>query len=291
MHIGFIGAGKVGFSLGRYFVEKGMSIEGYFSRSPESCKEAADFTGSRAFGSMDELLERCDTVFITVPDGSIRSVYEQLTGIGISGVQLCHCSGSLSAAEAFPDIEKHGGYGCSIHPLFPVSSRYESYKELGSAFFCMEGSAEHISIWSSIFTGFGNSVRIISGEHKSRYHAACAIASNLVCALAACSTELLKKCGFTEEEALSALRPLAVSNIGHIFSSGPAGALTGPVERNDAATVMKHIECLDNAADRDMYRAVSMKLVELALEKHPDRDYSALRSCLEGSGKNIKDEV
>ena len=41
MKVGFIGAGKVGFSLGKYLKENGVEITGYFSKSPESAKSAA----------------------------------------------------------------------------------------------------------------------------------------------------------------------------------------------------------------------------------------------------------
>lgn len=36
MQISFIGAGKVGVSLGKYFISKGRKVGGYYSLSPES---------------------------------------------------------------------------------------------------------------------------------------------------------------------------------------------------------------------------------------------------------------
>ncbi|MBP1591732.1 MAG: NAD(P)-binding domain-containing protein, partial [Oscillospiraceae bacterium] len=49
MKIGFIGAGKVGFTLGKYFAENGMELSGYYSSSVASAKEAAEITGSEYF--------------------------------------------------------------------------------------------------------------------------------------------------------------------------------------------------------------------------------------------------
>ncbi len=49
MKIGFIGAGKVGVSLGKYFAENRLEVSGYFSRSESSAREAAVFTGSELF--------------------------------------------------------------------------------------------------------------------------------------------------------------------------------------------------------------------------------------------------
>ena len=49
MKIGFIGAGKVGFSLGRFFVQGGIPVTGYYSRHRESAVEAAAFTGTEQY--------------------------------------------------------------------------------------------------------------------------------------------------------------------------------------------------------------------------------------------------
>ena len=280
MNIGFIGAGKVGFSLGRYFAENGIPLSGYYSLHVQSAAEAAKFTGSKVYYELADIVRDSDVIFITVPDGSVAEVYESIKEMGIEGKCICHCSGAMSAEETFPDISEYGASGYSIHPLFPISSKYESFKELQSAFFCIEGSEEHLSDWEKLFGRLGNDIRIIPGSMKSEYHAACAISSNLVCALAAKSLSLMKKCGFSETEALKAFEPLIMSNIRRILAVGPQEALTGPVERNDIETVARHIQCMDNDTDRDMYRAVSRKLVEIAQYKHPENDYSEMKKLL-----------
>lgn len=278
MNIGFIGAGKVGFSLGKYLSVNGIGLSGYYSRNLNSAEEAAEFTGSKAFSTPGELIRESTVIFITVPDGAITDVFNNIRELGISGKLICHCSGALSAGEAFTDIASTGAYGLSVHPLFPVSSKYDSYKELGNAFFCLEG--DRADEWRDILTSFGNHVRIIDGSVKVRYHTACAISSNLVCALAAESVSLLKECGFTADEALQALRPLAMSNMSKVFEAGPVSALTGPVERNDVSTVSKHLKCFGTDEERELYTAVSRKLTEVAAEKHPETDYSELRKLL-----------
>ena len=150
--------------------------------------------------------------------------------------------------------------------------------ELRNAFFCIEGGCA--AEWSAILSDMGNPTRIIPSNIKSRYHAACSVASNLVCGLMAESAELLEQCGFTEEEALSALEPLAMSNMKRIFTVGPTAALTGPVERNDVSTVKKHIACINGGNDSDIYRAVSKKLTEMAKERHPQADYTEMEKLL-----------
>ena len=278
MKIGFIGAGKVGVSLGKYFSENGMEILGYFSRTERSAREAAEFTGSELFLSPEQLIIGSDAVFLTVTDGAIKDTYLSLPKELLKGKQLCHCSGAMSAEEAFPNISDFGAKGTSIHPLFPISSKTESYMELRNAFFCIEGGCA--AEWSAILSDMGNPTRIITSDIKNRYHAACSVASNLVCGLMAESAELLEQCGFTEEEALSALEPLAMSNMKRIFTVGPTAALTGPVERNDVSTIKKHIACINGGNDSDIYRAVSKKLTEMAKERHPQADYTEMEKLL-----------
>lgn len=280
MNIGFIGAGKVGFSLGKYFDEHGINITGYYSRTSESAKKAAEFTGSAQYSDISKLTHDNDIIFITVPDGEIKSVYNAIKNIGISGKQICHCSGAMTAAEAFCDISEYGAFGYSIHPLFPVSSKYSSYIGLKDAFFCIEGDVQHLNEWKCFFQKLGNPTRIISGRTKGEYHAACAISSNLVCALVAESISLMKKCGFTEIDSLKALRPLMLNNINRILEVGPIEALTGPIERGDISTIIRHLECISPESDREMYKCVSLKLTELAQEKYPDKDYENMKQIL-----------
>ena len=278
MKVGFIGAGKVGFSLGRYFVDNGIELTGYYSRTADSARKAAEFTGSEFYSQPDGLISASDAVFLTVPDGAIKETYLSLTKYKLTGKQLCHCSGAMSATEAFPDISAYGALASSIHPLFPVSSKEESYKELGNAFFCIEGDCA--DEWSGILSRMGNSVRIITSGIKSRYHAACSVASNLVCGLMEESVQMLEQCGFTADEALAALEPLAMSNIRRIFAVGPTAALTGPVERNDVSTVKKHIACIDDKTGSELYKAVSRKLADMAQERHKESDYTEMKSIL-----------
>ena len=281
MRIGFIGAGKVGFSLGKLFAMGGLDVIGYYSRHIQSAEAAAKFTESKCYDDPGRLVGDCDAVFLTVSDGVITEVFEKLKDYDLKGRQICHCCGSMSAQEAFPEIGQTGAEGYSIHPLFPVSDRYASYRELKDAFFCIEGSAAHLNDWKERLQSLGPRVQAIPSGQKVLYHAACAIASNLVCALVQESLDLLEDCGFTRTYALQAITPLLRSNMEHIISHGPAGALTGPMERNDVETVRKHLGAFPTAKDQALYREVSKKLLETAQEKHPDTDYTDMKKVLE----------
>lgn len=285
MHIGFIGAGKVGFTLGKYFSVHGIPVAGYYSRDTAHAQQAAQFTQSRAFDSPDELIPCCDALFLTVPDSSIASVFRTVRRQPIQNKLICHCSGALSAQDAFPEISSTGAFGYSVHPLFAVSDPYHAYEELPDVFFALEGHPARLQEVQAMLSGIGLRVQLIDPTGKALYHCAAASASNLMHALFYHSAGLLEHCGFSSETALAALLPLALGNLQHIRENGLVQSLTGPVERGDADTVLRHLQSLSDPDDQILYTLLSRKLLPLAQQKHPERSYQKLEEIL--SGKEI----
>ena len=279
MHTGIIGAGKVGCSLGKYFVLHGLSLSGFFDADIHAAQTAADFAGADFEEKLEDLVRKSDALFLTVPDGRITSVWYQVKELPIEGKFICHCSGALSAKDAFPGIADRGAFGYSIHPLFAVSDRFHSYKELSNAYFTIEGDRRHLEDVKDFFASFGNPVRLIGAEDKVKYHCAAAICSNQVIALIEESLMLLGECGFDEDSALAALRPLIAGNVNKVLENGCVNSLTGPVERGDAQTVRKHLSCLSDS-DRKLYALLSGKLLTVAARKNPGRDYGELKALL-----------
>lgn len=288
MNIGFIGAGKVGCSLGKYFsTDPETKIIGYYSRSSQSAEEAARFTDSKSYLDMEELINACDMIFLTVPDGSIRDTWNKIKGYDIKEKNFCHCSGSMSCSDAFSGIEETGAFGYSAHPLFAVSDRFNAYRELTGVFFTLEEHAkgaaapgQGLAALQELLERLGNPTGIIEGKDKTTYHCAAAMASNLVCGLIDQSIELMKRCGFTDETAVQALAPILTGNMEHIAHKGPTASLTGPIERNDIETVRKHLDCLEDGGEKEIYRLLSSRLIRMAEERHPDRDYGKMRETL-----------
>ena len=281
MNIGFIGAGKVGCTLGKYFSQDAETVvKGYYSRS--TAEEAARFTGSDCYETMKERISDCDMIFLTVPDGSIQDTWKRIREYDIRGKTVCHCSGAMSSQDAFSGIEEAEAFGYSVHPLFAVSDKYHAYRELPGVFFTLEGmeSAGAREI-RRILSALGNPYRTIEGKDKITYHCAAAMASNLVCGLVGQSIALMERCGFTEEEAVQALAPILIGNMSHIAEKGPAASLTGPIERNDIDTVRKHIACMADDSEQELYSLLSRRLVQMAQARHPQRDYAGMSELIE----------
>lgn len=117
-------------------------------------------------------------------------------------------------------------------------------------------------------------------ESKAQYHLSCALASNFVCALVQRSAELLGGCGSPKRTHCTRLAPLMRSNLAHVIEHGAVSALTGPIERGDTQTVQKHLSCLTERDDRQLYALLGLEQVKMAQEKHPEQDYGTLAALL-----------
>ena len=275
---GFIGAGEVGFSLGKYLKENNIDVSGYYSKSQHSSKEAAIFTNTRQYNNLEDLIKNSDAIFITTPDNQIADVWSEIKRLPIKEKLICHCSGSISS-EVFSNINNHGAYGYSIHPMFAISDKYNSYKNLSQAFITIEGHEKHIKYLKRLFLHLGNDVTIINKENKILYHAASVTVSNLVLGLINNGINYLEECGFTQEMAIKALYPLIRNNLRNIKERGAVNSLTGPIERGDLSTVINHLNVIPEE-DKELYRLLSKNILKIAKVKNLNRDYKNLEEYL-----------
>ncbi|KGK84235.1 Rossmann-like and DUF2520 domain-containing protein [Clostridium sp. HMP27] len=279
MNIGFIGAGKVGFSLGKYLSYNKVKVEGYYSRTFQSAYKAAIFTNSKAYNNLEELVNNSDTIFITTSDDSICDIWQNIRNFNIKDKIICHTSGAESS-KIFLDINNSGAFGYSIHPMFPFSDKFKTHMYLKGAYFSIEGSSEYLDYLCSFFEEIGNKVIRIDVNKKSLYHLANVTVSNFVLSLISLGCNYLEECGVDSEESTNALMPLIISNVKNIGENGFVNSLTGSVERADLGTIKKHIECIPTK-DVYLYKTLSMKLLELSKVKNPGRNYDHIKTFLE----------
>ena len=83
--------------LADFAKENNIDLNGYYSKSKHSAKEAAIFTGTKKYDNLEMLIEDSDAIFITTPDSEIQGVWNKINRLSIKGKLICHCSGSISS--------------------------------------------------------------------------------------------------------------------------------------------------------------------------------------------------
>lgn len=283
MRIGFIGAGKVGFSLAKYFISKNINVTGFYSKTYNSSVQAAEFTDTSAYDNLSDITEASDIIFITTPDDAIGSVWHELKELNLAGKLICHVSGSLSS-DIFKGIDLSGASGFSVHPMYAFSDRYNSYMNLENAYFSIEGNSHRINEIKALIEACGNNVFIISGDKKTLYHLSNVFASNMVLSLIGISCELMNECGLSEAKAFEAIKPLICNNIQNILNNGLVQSVTGPAERADEDTIIHHLEKIPERFE-GLYRTLTLNLLDLCSIKNPQRDYSSIYELLTQNDK------
>lgn len=282
-NIGIIGAGKVGSSLGRYFFsDEDYNLVGYYSRSQDSAIYAAKLTNSAKFNNLETLVKKSNIILITTPDDSIKDIWDEISCLNIQNKIIGHCSGSLSS-DIFFDISSKGAYGCSIHPIMAISSKEYSYKVLKDAFFTLEGDNQALDFFEKLLDKKNNKYKVLSFSDKTEYHLSSVFVSNLFISLGNISIDLMSKYGFSEKDSLEALSSLIRGNVESFIKNGTEKSLTGPVERNDVETIKKHLGSVDGRK-REIYRLLSLELLDIASRKNESKDYTDLKYLLDEKG-------
>jgi len=240
--IGFIGAGKVGTSFGKYLVNNGFFVEGYYSRSYISAEKASNITNSKAYRNISELTQKADVICITTNDDSIKSVCDEIAiNDGFKkGSMVGHMSGALSSVI----LESAKKQNCSIfslHPLQAFASIEKAVLDLENTVFSIEGD-ERIKEITKILDICGNKYFIVDSKDKTLYHIAACIVSNYTVTLMDFGLAIFETIGIDKEKGFRALLPLINGSLENINKYGTAAALTGPIARGDINTITKHIE-------------------------------------------------
>lgn len=279
MKVGFIGAGKVGITLGAYFKSNNIDLSGYYSRSEDSAKKGAAITSSDVFHGIKDVVQNSDMIFITTYDDAVVSVWNELKRHDIEGKYIISTSGSLDT-DAFEGKKETGAYCFTMHPMYAFSSGNGDFKGLNKCCFTVEGNQEKMAFVVNFLEGMENRTFEISAKDKPLYHLSNVFASNLILALLSMGTELMRGSGVKTDEFLKALIPLTLVNIKNIEEKGLVNALTGPVERNDLGTVIKHFKNLP-AGYINIYAVLTTELIKVAKLKNTKRDYSRISEYID----------
>lgn len=266
--IGFIGPGKVGVNLGRYFTHKGLDLSGFYGKNIKNTTKAAIITKSKFYENIQDIIKESDILFITTPDDIISIIDYELSKFDLKNKSICHSSGSLKS-NVLCNAKHSGAFIYSIHPIFAFSNKNMSLNKLKKMFFSVEGDTFEGSLVLKFLKNLGNDFFIRDEESSEAYHLANVFVSNLTLSLLDIGIGYFKVLGLSEEEALKAVKPLINGNIESIYSNGFVNSLTGPVLRGDVKTIEKHLSVLKED-DKKLYSLLSLNLLKLTALKNSE---------------------
>jgi predicted short-subunit dehydrogenase-like oxidoreductase (DUF2520 family) len=266
--IGIIGGGRAGtglaLALGR--AEQGVAL---LMRRASPLPKPLRAT-VMADGPDHQWLTEHPVLLLAVPDDAIRALAESLArtkAIGPDHVVL-HLSGVLGQEALAPLVSSRAALG-SLHPLQTFADPTQAPDRLRGAWAAVEGTPRAVEVGEQVAALVGLRPFRITGKAKALYHASAVFASNYLVVVEAVAQRLLRHTGLSDADAWAALRPLVEGTVATMMRGDPRDALTGPVARGDAETIVKHLNAL-TIDDAKLYQSLGRAALELARKRGMD---------------------
>jgi predicted short-subunit dehydrogenase-like oxidoreductase (DUF2520 family) len=252
---------------------------GFTAASSAGRARAQESLGIIASSSIGALVEQHPELYLLcVPDGVVAEVAIQLGAemrapIGGRRPVVAHTSGATSVSALLP-CEEAGAATLVFHPLQTFSGPLT-----GATRFTGAGVAVTPGLAQPDAAGtmgmrlagiLGMRPFFLADDKRGLYHAAATVACNYLVTLEYLAHELFVKAGVPERVTLSLFLPLVRATLENLAARGPVDALTGPLSRGDAATVVGHLEALAADAPEILptYRALGLATLDLVAARH-----------------------
>ena len=270
VRIGFVGAGTLGRGLALALDGVGCNVVAVSSRSRPSADWLAErIDGCAAMDTAQDVADACDLVFITTPDGAIAGVVAGVKWRADQGV--VHCCGAASIDL----LDAAAGAGAAVGAMHPfqtfaaLSDPTEAARRLSGVTFAVSATGWLADYLPSLARRLDGRAITIPDELRPLYHASAVLACGYVGTLLDAAINLWAGMGFTEEDGVRAVAPLARATIEAIAAAGPINAVTGPAVRGDADTIAAHLALLAERAPElvALYRELTLASIPLARVK------------------------
>ncbi|MEK7814356.1 MAG: Rossmann-like and DUF2520 domain-containing protein, partial [Chloroflexota bacterium] len=187
------------------------------------------------------------------------------------GQGVVHCCGAASL-EVLQPAAAQGAVTGAFHPFQTfagLADPEDTLSRLARVTFAVEGQG-----WLSGFLGdlartLGGHPVFIPHHHRPLYHAAAVLGCGYLVTLLQAAVTAWQSMGFSPQQAMDALYPLARATLENVAQGGITATVTGPVVRGDAATVQSHLEALSQSLPDlvPLYWALTEASLPLAAER------------------------
>jgi predicted short-subunit dehydrogenase-like oxidoreductase (DUF2520 family) len=257
--VAIIGAGRTGRTLGLLARRAGYRIGAVVCRTAGHAQEAAAFIGAGRAGTE---LEGSELTIIAVRDREIAEVARALRAP--RGAVVAHTCAAFGAEVLRP--RRPAG---AVHPLRSFGDPARAAELFPGTACAVDGDGEAAEVLERLVRSIGGRPLRVRSGRKALYHAGAVFASNYLVAILEAALGLFERSGIERGSAWDALASLAEGTLANARAAGIPGALTGPVERGDAETVLGHAAAIAEHAPElgNAYAALGRLAIEAALAK------------------------
>jgi predicted short-subunit dehydrogenase-like oxidoreductase (DUF2520 family) len=198
--------------------------------------------------AVQDVVERAELVLLAVPDDALADLVNGLaaTGAWQTGQLVVHTSGRYGYSVLEPAL-RQGAIPLALHPAMTFTGTSLDLSRLADCCFGVTAPGPVLPVAQALVVEMGAEPVVVSEADRPLYSAALAHGSDHLVTLVTQAAQLLRDAGVDDTDRL--LGPLLHASLDDALRRGD-DALTGPVARGDAATVLAHRKVIAEAAAR-----------------------------------------
>ncbi len=250
-----IGAGNVGFHLGKRLFKKEHNIVQVFSRKIAKAEYLSTKIKAQAIDDLSDLVIDADFYIIAVHDDAIKEVSDKISQK--KGI-VVHTSGSINTDR----LDKHSEYG-SFYPLQTFTIKNKPDWKTIPFCYCGNNSSSEKKI-KQLVRSISKNDNKITDEQRLSLHLPAVIVNNFTNHLIGIAKDIC----FKHSVPFELLVPLLRESLKKAEIHNPYEIQTGPARRDDQKTIKKHLSLLS----KEQYRAVYKLLSESILKTEAERN-------------------
>ncbi len=241
-----IGAGNVGYHLGKRLYEKGLHMDQVFSRTVEKANILAKIVGAQAITDLADVHSDADLYILAVHDSAIADVAAKLPA---KGKLVVHTSGATPSSVLAPHFERFGIF----YPLQTFSvSRMVDFEQIPICVYACQES--DLQLLENLAKQISPKVYRIDDAQRATLHVAAVFVNNFTNHLFQVGYDILEK----ENLPFDLLRPLIRETAEKVQEHLPARMQTGPAIRGDESTIRRHLAYLEKYPEyRSLYELLT----------------------------------
>jgi predicted short-subunit dehydrogenase-like oxidoreductase (DUF2520 family) len=222
--------------------------------------------GATPCHAAQQVVDRCDFVWMTVADDAIEAVARSLRWSPRH--RVVHCSGA-TALTALNKARQDGAATGGFHPLQMFANPEVALRGLPGCTVGIAAGGGFAAELGEIANRLGCIPFQVPEGSRALYHASAYYVGPFLIALLREASLLWKSFGGTEQQTLDALLPLLAGTVAAVKDAGLAKGMGGCVARGDIGTVGKHLDALHELSiDAEaLYRDLALRTVPLGLER------------------------
>ena len=250
MKIVLIGAGNVGYHLGKKLREIGEDVIFVFSRKWHNANKLASLINAKPSISLDQIPTYADLYIIAVHDDAILSTGEKLAAIGCRDKLVVHTAGAtpISVFEN-TGLERYG----TFYPLQTFSFGKEP--DFQKIPICVDANEKaDIDLLKKLALKISPNVHHFNDEQKAQIHVAAVFVNNFTNHLFSIADQILHE----RNVPFNILLPLIEETVEKIKNNDHVKMQTGPAVRGDEATIKCHLNLIkSNAIYKKIYQLMT----------------------------------